>query len=432
MSAASKKRSADHLDDPAAASSSKRVSAKPVFPVFDKPGAAADTTPSTFQWLPPLGPNKTCLHAINLAPESRPKVAALDLDGCLIQSSFPKKAKGSAPPTFQWWRPIIPNKLKELYDDGYAIVIVTNQALKSAALVEWKKKLPLIGAALPDVPFRLFAATARDGFRKPMPGMWYELERIFAEGGVTIDKKASIFVGDAAGRASDFAGTDRKWALNLDLPFHTPEEFFLKLPQAPYTLTGFHPSSLQPDAPPILPSSTPLLPSPLTSELVLFVGPPALGKSTFFRRHFAPAGYVHVNQDTLKTREKCVRAAKEALQEGKAVVVDNTNRDRTTRKLYVDVARTAGVPIRCFVFTGSVELAWHNNLYRAYNLPPALAASEPKREVLPYMAFSSFRAAYEEPAQDEGFAEIRRVQWTFEGDEEARGRWNMWLQVDGK
>ncbi|EMD34476.1 hypothetical protein CERSUDRAFT_67454 [Gelatoporia subvermispora B] len=406
-------------------------SSKSLFPIFDKSGAAKDDTPSTFQWLPPLGPHKTLLHAVNLSPKSLPKVAALDLDGCLIESSFLKKTKAGTPPSFKWWRPVIPEKLRELHDGGYSIVIITNQALRSAALVDWKKKVPLVAAAV-NVPFRLFAATARDGFRKPMPGMWYELERIFAQDGVTIDKRASLFVGDAAGRARDFAGTDRKWALNADLPFYTPEEFFLKLPQAPYTLTGFHPSSLPADLSPVLPSSVPVVPAPPAPELVLFVGPPALGKSTFFRRHFAPAGYAHVNQDTLKTRDKCVRAARDVLQEGRAAVVDNTNRDRATRKLYVDIARAAGVPVRCFLFTGSVELAWHNSLYRAYNLPPALVESEPKREALPYMAFTSFRAAYEEPALDEGFAELRRVQWVFEGDEEARRRWNMWLQVDGK
>lgn len=31
---------------------------------------------------------------------------------------------------------------------------------------------------------------------------------------------------------------------------------------------------------------------------------------------------------------------------------------------------------RCFVFTGSIELAWHNNLYRAFNLPPSVVANE--------------------------------------------------------
>lgn len=39
---------------------------------------------------------------------------------------------------------------------------------------------------LPDVPFRLFAACAKDGYRKPMPGMWYELERLFKEHHVDI------------------------------------------------------------------------------------------------------------------------------------------------------------------------------------------------------------------------------------------------------
>lgn len=37
------------------------------------------------------------------------------------------------------------------------------------------------------------------------------------------DKKATFFVGDAAGRADDFASTDRKWAINIGIPFHTPE-----------------------------------------------------------------------------------------------------------------------------------------------------------------------------------------------------------------
>jgi hypothetical protein len=75
-----------------------------------------------------------------------------------------------------------------------------------------------------------------------MPGMWFELERIFAEEGITIgylesfppstegcplivakDKSASYYVGDAAGRANDFASTDRKFALNVGVQFYTPE-----------------------------------------------------------------------------------------------------------------------------------------------------------------------------------------------------------------
>lgn len=44
----------------------------------------------------------------------------------------------------------------------------------------------------------------------------------------------------------------------------------------------------------------------------------------------------------------------------------------------------------------------------------------------------SFREAYEEPTLVEGFTEIKRVNFVFEGDEEERRRWGMWLQIDGK
>ena len=60
------------------------------------------------------------------------------------------------------------------------------------------------------------------------------------------------------------------------------------------------------------------------------------------------------------------------------------------------------------------------------------AASQPKRELLPYIAFTSFRADYKEPKVDEGFQEVRQVNWVFEGSDEERQRWNMWLQIEGK
>jgi bifunctional polynucleotide phosphatase/kinase len=109
----------------------------------------------------------------------------------------------------------------------------------------------------------------KDEFRKPMPGMWYALEKIFEQDGVTIgtpssylpqarstgllrilDKEQSYYVGDAAGRVysktkKDFASTDRKWALNLDLKFFTPEEYFLGLnPNTTFELPGFNVSTL--------------------------------------------------------------------------------------------------------------------------------------------------------------------------------------------
>ena len=89
-----------------------------VFPLFDKPGATSEGT-GPFKWAPPLGANKTCLHGVNLSPKPSSKVAAFDLDGCVIESSFGKgKAKAKDDVTFKWWRPLVPKKLKQLHDEG--------------------------------------------------------------------------------------------------------------------------------------------------------------------------------------------------------------------------------------------------------------------------------------------------------------------------
>jgi bifunctional polynucleotide phosphatase/kinase len=229
------------------------------------------------------------------------------------------------------------------------------------------------------------AASQRDQFRKPMPGMWYELEKIFRDEGVeirmfnsvgfvyfndnqsSVDKDASFFVGDAAGRKypggkTDFSSTDRKWAENVGIKFLTPEvslfhfipadfkglnksysqEYFLKLSQHQnFELPGFRASALLSGlgreflrchsplyhkgfvflVPRVIPTSTPILPHPPQQQVVLFVGYPCLGKSTFFRQHFQPEGYIHINQDTLKTREKCIKALEETLKAGKSCVV---------------------------------------------------------------------------------------------------------------
>ncbi|KAF8623947.1 hypothetical protein AX15_006112 [Amanita polypyramis BW_CC] len=388
-------------------------------------------TEGTFKWLEPLGETRSCLHGINLQPTDAAKVAAFDLDGTLINSN------NAATTEWRWWRPNVPAKLKEVHEAGYAIVIVSNQAINASALKKWKQKIYLIAAALPDTPFRLFAATAKDRYRKPMPGIWYEFERIAHSTGLEIDKSASFFVGDAAGRQytkgkADFASTDRKWALNIELQFHTPEEYFLQVPaHQKVVLPGFHVSTL-PDLPLFTPTSKPLLPPSSEQEIVLFVGYPCLGKTTFFRRFFKPAGYIHVNQDDLKSRSNCVRTVRDVLKGKRSCIVDNTNRNRTTRKVYIDLAYEFNIPVRCFIFTGSIELAWHNNLYRAFNLPSSIAANEPARKLLPYSAFTSFLENYEEPHEEEGYSEIKRINWGFQGSEEEKHRWSMWLQIDGR
>ncbi|KAJ8483437.1 hypothetical protein ONZ45_g14602 [Pleurotus djamor] len=445
-STSKKRRANDQVDSGSNAKIAK------VHPFFTKTPTASNDPSAPFKWLPSLGPKQTCLHATNLQPTPSTKVAAFDLDGTIIESNV-----RSNNTSWKWWRNCVKDNLRDLVQQGYALVIISNQGIKKERLGVWKEKVGLIAGALPDVPFRLFAATAKDGHRKPMPGMWTDLERIFAESNVTIDKDASFFVGDAAGRKGDFAGTDRKWAMNVGIKFLTPEEHFLGLPTQPYELLGFHVSSLPANLPLFTPTSTPPLPSSAPSskttpkspskssksqptptpeasqEIVLFVGYPASGKSSFFHRHFAEVGYAHVNQDTLGSKPKCVKRVEEVLGEGGSCVVDNTNRDKATRKTYIALAKKHNVKIRCFYFTASMELAWHNNLYRAYIAPtPTDTNGKEARSAVPYLAFTGFRSAFEEPEMDEGFDVIKKINFVWEGGEEERKRWEMWLQVDGK
>lgn len=165
----------------------------------------------------------------------------------------------------------------------------------------------------------------------------------------------------------------------------------------------------------------------------------------------------------------CHRSAAECLKGPvQSNFVDNTNRNIATRKYYVDICKKLSIPIRhvcfltshlpsinptfrCFLFADTIDLAWHNNLYRAFNRPPSVAEKEvsievlhiydtlsispflqPKRTLVPYTAFVSFRNDYEEPTLNEGFSEIKNVHWVFHGTKEESRYWSMWLQIDGK
>ena len=78
---------------------------------------------------------------------------------------------------------------------------------------------------------RVLAAFSRvDIYRKPNIGMFQVVEQVYRDAGYAIDMKNSFYVGDAAGRVAlrkgdirDHADTDYKWALNVGLPFYTPE-----------------------------------------------------------------------------------------------------------------------------------------------------------------------------------------------------------------
>jgi bifunctional polynucleotide phosphatase/kinase len=85
--------------------------------------------------------------------------------------------------------------------------------------------------------------------------------------------------------------------------------------------------------------------------MVIFVGSPGSGKSTFWKNHMSK--YARINRDTLKTKEKCYKAAEEQIMKGNSVIIDNTNPKTDDRAYFIGLAKKHGLKIRCFRFLTS-------------------------------------------------------------------------------
>ncbi|GFG02790.1 conserved hypothetical protein [Aspergillus lentulus] len=363
------------------------------------------------------------------ARREKAKVAAFDLDSTLVVTAsgntFPRDSSD-----WKWFSPNVPTRLQELNAEGYHVVIMSNQKrislqkdLKggradSKSLTNFKERVTGVMRQI-DIPISVYAATADDENRKPRTGMWKEFVEDYDLDVFGVDPSASFYVGDAAGRPRDHSMVDRGFAMNVGIPFKTPEEFFLDQ-AAQDVQEAFNPSSY------IKTDPADNVPAPFTRqsprELVIFCGSPGAGKSTFYWNHLEPLGYERVNQDILKTRQKCIKVAKEFLAAGSSVVVDNTNADPNTRAEWVRISKEFNVPIRCVHFTAPPELCKHNNAVRAANR----ALNPESRAPLPGIAFGDFLKRFKEPTLEEGFSDIVRVDFRFQGGEEARRIWGQY------
>ncbi|KAJ2893772.1 hypothetical protein MKZ38_008239 [Zalerion maritima] len=372
--------------------------------------------------------------------QSNSKVAAFDLDSTLISTASGKK-HADDPADWKWWDPIVPTKLRQLHSDGYHIVIFSNQGgmtlhpdPKSKApkkftaerIPKFKAKVNAILSALNLTSVTIYAATGKDIFRKPRPGMWTAMCDDLKTKPEAVQIDASFFIGDAGGRTAvvkegakkagtipkDFSCSDRNFAHNVGIRFQTPEEYFHgHQPRAfvrdvdleKYTFAGGRPKD-----------KADIFTQGQEKEIVIFCGSPGAGKSTFYWKHLESLGYARVNQDILKSKDRCFKAAREHLDEGDSVAVDNTNADPDTRGQWISLAGKHGVPIRCVWFKTPIALCEHNDAVRGLNshLNPE------SREILPKLAFNGFASRFKEPKLVEGFKEIVEIDFSFNGTEE--------------
>lgn len=169
-------------------------------------------------------------------------IAGFDIDGCVITTKSGKKFP-TGPNDWKFLFDCVPAKLKELHTSGTKVVFFTNQAgieKKKSDVHELKKKFKDIVNSL-GIPVQVFVSTGENHYRKPSAEMWSYMESS-CNGGIKIDREKSLFIGDAAGRKKnwapgmpkDFSCCDRMFSANVGVRFHTPEEFFLGKPPAPF------------------------------------------------------------------------------------------------------------------------------------------------------------------------------------------------------
>jgi bifunctional polynucleotide phosphatase/kinase len=286
------------------------------------------------------------------------EIAAFDLDHTIIKPKsgniFPKDKN-------DWdFLNNMKERIQQISNEKFFPMIFTNQGSKIFNTIEFCEKLLNIFSALGNIYFQVYICTAKNGYyRKPCKGLWNYmlLNNKFKES--DISREHSFYVGDAAGRSGDFSDSDLKFAYNNDLHFYVPEDFLNNIIDIPKNILKpyYKKDSLQENYD---------IKHIDYQELVILVGPPAAGKS-YVCHNDAFKKYDIINQDTLGTKAKVIKAIKDSLKKGRSVVVDRQNKCIKDRQELIKVAKEiiSDIPVCIIYIDVPKEIAEYMNVFRA-------------------------------------------------------------------
>jgi DNA 3'-phosphatase len=272
-------------------------------------------------------------------------------------------------------------KLQKLHDDGYKLVIFSNQggirgafqgknATRVKGIVDWI-------AGLIDRPLFAVCSTKKDGgYHKGNPEMWTVMEDL-CNGGVKALPELSFFVGDADGTGENATdpkqkqyqveGADKLFAenvgklRNVTMDFFTPDQYFGKSNvdrRKLMTVIGTTPSLTKE----VMANRAALLGGYLSSPILLvLVGVQGTGKTTLCNYLTNEnSNWDHHSQDTIANgrpgkREAVEEAAIKSLREGKNVVIDRMHLDCDQRSHFIKVGKQCNVQVHALVMLASKE-----------------------------------------------------------------------------
>jgi DNA 3'-phosphatase len=304
--------------------------------------------------------------------EPRTKIAAFDLDGTLFVWSAGGGFWPSQPNHYELWSSGVITKLRGLYDNGYKLVLFSNQGGIQKA--HQGKKATLVKTVVDwlahqiDRPVYCTMSTkspkkSDDSFHKPGRKMWDTMVQIHNKG-VDVDLSESFFVGDSAEPDDEQGGVDRRFAETVGIKFYTPTEYFGPSDYDKRQLAKGVQAVVSPPPQQALEARKALLGGYMKGPILLILcGVQGSGKSTFCEQLLQQNNdhWVHLSQDTINNgkpgkRETVEEQTRTSLQLGKSVVVDRMHLDPQQRGYFIEVANSMSAPAHVVLLNPPKEI----------------------------------------------------------------------------
>lgn len=285
-----------------------------------------------------------CFNNIpNSVINTKCKIIGFDLDYTIIKPASGKKfSKDENDWEFMFNQSdVVINKLQNIAnikDDefNYIIFILTNQNFKdtSKSFNKCKSVYLELLQKIKNINLVMFGAILDDYNRKPRLGSLEYVKQL-----VKFNESEMLYVGDACGRKEDFSDTDLKFAINAGCKFKTPEDFFLENKEKLITPECIFKHRNVEDINDVCDNIFRLFKTKVKVKVIVFIGAPASGKTYLSKKLIEKnlnSGII-ISQDNLKTFAKCEKEFHKNIHTNNLIIVDNTNRDKSTRNKWVKI-----------------------------------------------------------------------------------------------
>jgi bifunctional polynucleotide phosphatase/kinase len=291
----------------------------------------------------------------------RAKMAMFDYDWTLVKplsnGTFSKSVDD-----WRWITEKVPEILEKYYDNGYCIVIISNQTRNT----EMKLQQIINVLSTLKIP-SLISVGYEDIDKKPNRTMFDLIKK-----DKKIDMNKSFYVGDALGRQGDWSDSDKKFAENIDIKkIYSPDDLFSINDDKKLIIKQFD-----------------------KQEIIVFVGYPGSGKTTIANT-FDTNKYMVINGDIFKNSKKMIKEAEKYIKVNYSIIFDATNPSIEKRKEYIDFANSKNIPIRCI----NVETDITTSMFR----------NNKRDKVIPKITYYVFRKNYVKPTIEEGFYDVINI-----------------------